>query len=103
MNVEDVERIPTGYIGGAVLQRILEHPQASTFDITALVRDASKAQTLQSNFGVKSVIGSLQDHKKLTELAEAAHVVVQTVSPYMESRSGEYETTYRQTQMTRRL
>ena len=41
----------------------------------------NKAQTLQSNFGVKSVIRSLQDHKKLTELAEAAHIVVQTVSP----------------------
>ncbi|KAI0682662.1 NAD(P)-binding protein [Cerioporus squamosus] len=68
----------TGYIGGVVLQLILQHPQASTFAITALVRDAAKAQLLESKFGVKAVVGSLQDLDKLTELAENAHIVVHT-------------------------
>ncbi|TFK78447.1 NAD-P-binding protein [Polyporus arcularius HHB13444] len=68
----------TGYIGGAVLQLILQHPTASTFAITALVRDAAKAQLLESKFGVKSVVGSLQDFDKLTELAENAYIVVHT-------------------------
>ncbi|TFK78738.1 hypothetical protein K466DRAFT_58712, partial [Polyporus arcularius HHB13444] len=68
----------TGYIGGAVLQLILQHAQASTFAITALVRDAAKAQLLESKFGVRTVVGSLQDLDKLTELAENAHIVVHT-------------------------
>lgn len=69
-----------GYIGGAVLQLILQHPKASTFAITALVRDPAKAQLLESKFGVKSVVGSLQGFDKLAELAENAHIVVHTVS-----------------------
>ncbi|RPD68444.1 NAD-P-binding protein [Lentinus tigrinus ALCF2SS1-7] len=68
----------TGYIGGAVLQLILEHPQTSTFSIIALVRDAAKAHLLESKFGVKTVVGSLQDVDKLSELAENAHIVVHT-------------------------
>ena len=72
----------TGYIGGAVLQLILQHPQVSTFSITALVRDAAKAALLESKCSptVKAAVGSLQDLDKLTELAENAHIVVHTVS-----------------------
>jgi uncharacterized protein YbjT (DUF2867 family) len=31
-----------GYIGGSVLQRLLEHPKRDSFEITALVRSATK-------------------------------------------------------------
>ncbi|KAI0701874.1 NAD-P-binding protein [Cerioporus squamosus] len=70
----------TGYIGGSVLQRILQHPSANTFDITALVRDAGKAQLLETNFGVKAVVGSMEELEKLTQLAEKAHIVVQVAN-----------------------
>lgn len=69
----------TGYIGGAFLQRLLEHPKASTFDITALVRKAEKAKLLESKVPIKVVVGSLEELEKLSELAENSHVVVHTV------------------------
>ncbi|TFK78737.1 NAD(P)-binding protein [Polyporus arcularius HHB13444] len=70
----------TGYIGGSVLQKILQHPEANTFEITALVRDAGKAQILETKFGVKAVVGSMEELDKLTELAEKAHIVVQVAN-----------------------
>ncbi|KAI0787434.1 NAD(P)-binding protein [Fomes fomentarius] len=65
----------TGYIGGAVLARLLKHPNASKFDITALVRNADKAKILQSQFGVKAVVGTHQELDKIQALAEQSHVV----------------------------
>ncbi|OBZ72502.1 Uncharacterized protein C2A9.02 [Grifola frondosa] len=64
----------TGYIGGAVLERLLAHPSVGTFDITALVRSPEKAKLLET-FGVKPVVGSLTELDKLAALAEQAHVV----------------------------
>lgn len=69
----------TGYIGGSILQRLLAHPNKQNFEITALVRSADKAKRLESEFGVKTVMGSLQDLDKLEALAENAHVVIQAV------------------------
>ncbi|GJE90825.1 NAD(P)-binding protein [Phanerochaete sordida] len=69
----------TGYIGGSVLARLLQHPQAQDFDITALVRNKDKAQKLEA-FGVRAVVGSYKDDHTLVEkLAEDAHVVFQIV------------------------
>ncbi|KAH9856648.1 NAD-P-binding protein [Lenzites betulinus] len=67
----------TGYIGGSILQRLLAHPNAKNFEISTLVRNADKAKKLESEFGVKVVVGSLADLDKLTSLAENAHVVFQ--------------------------
>ncbi|EJF64735.1 hypothetical protein DICSQDRAFT_166893 [Dichomitus squalens LYAD-421 SS1] len=39
----------TGYIGGSALQAILAHPEADTFEITALVRSEAKAKALESD------------------------------------------------------
>lgn len=69
-----------GYIGGSVLQRILSHPNVSTFEITALVRSTRKAEILESKFRLKTLVGSLQDLEKLTENAEGADIVIHTVS-----------------------
>ncbi|KAI0787448.1 NAD(P)-binding protein [Fomes fomentarius] len=64
----------TGYIGGAVLNKLLaEHPNTS---ITALVRNAEKAKILQSKFGVKAVVGTHQELDKVERLAEDAHIVL---------------------------
>ncbi|KAI0368802.1 NAD-P-binding protein [Pilatotrama ljubarskyi] len=66
----------TGYIGGTILQKLLEHPNKDKFDINALVRNAEKAEILSSKFGVKTVVGTLQDLDKLSSLAESAHIVI---------------------------
>ena len=69
-----------GFVGGSVLQAILAHPKANTFEITALVRSEAKAHALESTLGIKTVIGSLQDYALLTENAAKAHLVFQIVS-----------------------
>jgi nucleoside-diphosphate-sugar epimerase len=67
-----------GYIGGSVLQRLLNHPKRESFEITALVRSADKAKLLNT-LGVKTVVASLSDLDRLTELAAASDIVIHTV------------------------
>ncbi|KAH8990310.1 hypothetical protein EDB92DRAFT_1999227 [Lactarius akahatsu] len=67
----------TGYIGGSVLQRLLDHPKSDTFEITALVRSADKATTLNA-LGVTTTVASLSELDKLTELAAASDVIIHT-------------------------
>ncbi|KAF9483617.1 NAD(P)-binding protein [Pholiota conissans] len=66
----------TGYIGGTVVGRLLQHPKAASFDITALVRSAEKAKKLQS-LGIKTVLGSYTDENLdfLIEAVSKADVV----------------------------
>lgn len=70
--------IPPGYVGGTVLQRLLDHPKRDTFEVTALVRNADKAKVLNT-LGVNTVVASLSDRDKVTELAGASSVVINTV------------------------
>ncbi|KAI9061094.1 NAD-P-binding protein [Trametes sanguinea] len=65
----------TGYIGGSVLQSLLQHPKASTFEITALVRSAEKVKTFREKFGVNAIVGSYAELDKLGSLAGEADVV----------------------------
>ncbi|KAI9463255.1 hypothetical protein BJY52DRAFT_1350476 [Lactarius psammicola] len=67
----------TGYIGGSVLQRLLDHPKTDTFEITALARNADKAKLLNT-LGIDTVVTSLSDLDKLTELAAASDVIIHT-------------------------
>ncbi|KAH9003178.1 hypothetical protein EDB86DRAFT_135118 [Lactarius hatsudake] len=67
----------TGYIGGSVLQRLLDHPKIDTFEITALVRNADKA-TLLNTVGVNTAVASLSDLDKVTELAAASDIIIHT-------------------------
>lgn len=62
-----------------MLARLLARPDASTFDITALVRSPEKAEKLKA-FGVTPALGSLQDLGLLEDLASKAHVVFSCVS-----------------------
>ncbi|KAJ7635743.1 hypothetical protein DFH06DRAFT_1284292 [Mycena polygramma] len=65
----------TGYIGGSVLGKLLLHPRAEEVKISAIVRDAGKAEKLQA-FGVTSVVAHLDsDFSVLQTLAEDADVV----------------------------
>jgi uncharacterized protein YbjT (DUF2867 family) len=65
----------TGYIGGAVLGLLLEHPLEHTFDITVLVRSSEKASLFNRTFGQKNnftaVVGSYSDLKLLRKLSDA--------------------------------
>ncbi|EPQ59525.1 NAD P-binding protein [Gloeophyllum trabeum ATCC 11539] len=65
----------TGYIGGTILQCLLQHPRTDSFDITALVRDPKKIELLKS-FGVSPVIGSHSDLETLENTAAQADVVI---------------------------
>ncbi|ETW83553.1 hypothetical protein HETIRDRAFT_380746 [Heterobasidion irregulare TC 32-1] len=69
----------TGYIGGTVLQRLLHHPSSDNFHITAFLRSEDKASKLTA-FGVKTIIGSLDDFNKLAQLSADADVVIHTAS-----------------------
>jgi nucleoside-diphosphate-sugar epimerase len=64
----------TGYIGGSVLSRLLKHPKADTFKITALVRSEEKAAKLRK-LGVHALVGAFSDLDRLQTLASEADVV----------------------------
>ena len=51
-----------GYVGGTFLSRILAAPSlADKLDLTLYVRSPEKAQRLTSEFGLKTVVGTLAD------------------------------------------
>ena len=62
------------------MNRLLQHPNADKFDITAPVRSPEKAKLLEQ-LGVKAEIASLSDHDKIESLASRAHVIFNVVSP----------------------
>ncbi|KAF7344718.1 NmrA domain-containing protein [Mycena venus] len=64
----------TGYVGGTVLWRLLQHPRAADLQITALVRDPAKAKKLEA-FGVVPVVGDKANLDLLEALAKDADVV----------------------------
>ncbi|CAA7267182.1 unnamed protein product [Cyclocybe aegerita] len=68
----------TGYVGGSILSRLLNHKDAASFQITALVRSTDKAEKLRT-LGVDTLIGSYTDENLsfLTEAASKADVYVQ--------------------------
>ena len=68
-----------GYISGSVLGRLLKHPRAADFNIVALVRSREKAMIIRSKFRVNAVVGTLDEHDKLTGLAERADIVFSVV------------------------
>ncbi|EJD06860.1 NAD-binding protein [Fomitiporia mediterranea MF3/22] len=68
----------TGYIGGSVLWRLLNHKDAKNFHFKVLVRDPAKAKLLQEKFGVEAVVGSHSDADKVETLAHEADCVITT-------------------------
>ncbi|WVR03510.1 hypothetical protein IAU60_000501 [Kwoniella sp. DSM 27419] len=76
----------TGYIGGTVLQSIINtaNPPKS---ITALIRDSAKSDLLTSlevarskGVEVKALVGSLEEHDKIRQAAAEHDVVVSTAN-----------------------
>ena len=60
------------------MARLLEHPNAGSFQITALVRSPEKAVKLES-VGVRAVLGSFAELDKLEKLPSEADVVIAMV------------------------
>ncbi|KAJ6599760.1 hypothetical protein DFH09DRAFT_1021199 [Mycena vulgaris] len=67
----------TGYIGGAILARFLQRPDAAKFEFTLLVRDPKKAEAFRG-MGLNTVVGSLADEALLERQASEADVVIAT-------------------------
>lgn len=65
----------TGYIGGSVLTRLINHPDFKSFEITALVRSADKAERLRK-FGINVVVGSHKDEALVEQLTSQTDVVI---------------------------
>ncbi|KAI0768145.1 NAD-P-binding protein [Trametes elegans] len=66
-----------GYVGGAVLARLLgTADDAAKFQVTVLTRSAAKAKQLEV-FGVRAVVGSLDDLAQLEATAAASDVVIE--------------------------
>jgi uncharacterized protein YbjT (DUF2867 family) len=64
----------TGYIAGSVLDRLLRHPTSATSEITVLVRKADKVPAFES-LGVRTVLGSYDDHALLEKQASLSDVI----------------------------
>ena len=62
-----------------MLSRFLKHPNAASFNITALVRSPEKAEKLKT-FGVQPVIGSYSDLALVEKLSAKSDVMIATVS-----------------------
>ncbi|KAI0738076.1 NAD-P-binding protein [Daedaleopsis nitida] len=58
----------TGYVGSTLITRLVNHPEASTFDIYALVRSAEEAKIFESALNLKEL-------DKVQALAEKADVI----------------------------
>lgn len=71
-------KVRVGYLGGAVVDRLLSHPRVSDFQITALVRSPEKAEKLRS-LGITPAIGSLDDSDLLHNLCSESDVVLAMV------------------------
>ena len=65
-----------------MLSRFLEHPNAASSNITALVRSPEKAEKLKT-FGVHPVIGSYSDLALVEKLSAKADVMIATVSIHL--------------------
>ncbi|KAF7979145.1 hypothetical protein HWV62_43387 [Athelia sp. TMB] len=77
----------TGYLGGSVLDRLLKHPSAASFIITALVRSQEKAQKLES-LGVKAAVGSLVDTTLVQDLAASSDMIFSIATVESETATG---------------
>ncbi len=74
----------TGFVGGALLQVLLEHG----CDIRVLARDPSRAPNTK---GVTSVIGDISDAHALTELAAQAEAFIHLAGVTFPRDDGDYE------------
>jgi len=77
----------TGFVGGAVLQRLLRRGH----EVRALVRDPDRAGRLTDHSGVEIVAGHLRDDEALRRLMEGADAAVHLVGIIVEVGPQTYE------------
>ncbi|KAI5997249.1 hypothetical protein F5J12DRAFT_895891 [Pisolithus orientalis] len=66
----------TGYIGGTVLTRLVDHPTFANFEITLLIRPSKKDKiSTFHSLGLNTVLGSYNDLDILEEQASKADIV----------------------------
>ncbi|KAF8625571.1 hypothetical protein AX15_005331 [Amanita polypyramis BW_CC] len=65
----------TGYIGGSVLTRLINHPLSDTFQLTVLVRSAEKAKRFRT-LGIRAIVGTYEETALLKRLASEADIVI---------------------------
>jgi uncharacterized protein YbjT (DUF2867 family) len=70
----------SGYIGGAVTSRLLEHPTGPNLKFSALVRSQDKANKLKSEFNIEAVVGDLSDSALVERLASDTDIVLSIAS-----------------------
>jgi nucleoside-diphosphate-sugar epimerase len=68
----------TGYIGGSVLNALLQHPNASNFNITALIRGDDERVKKIASLNVTPLVGSNESFEILEKAASESHVVIHT-------------------------
>ncbi|KAJ8085169.1 hypothetical protein PM082_003955 [Marasmius tenuissimus] len=67
----------TGYIGGSVLTRLLNLPNArSKFEFRAIVRSSDKAKKLEDLFDVQGILGSHRDRELVVRESSQADTVL---------------------------
>ncbi|CAF1039333.1 unnamed protein product [Rotaria magnacalcarata] len=68
----------TGYIGGSILNELLEHPNASNFNITALIRGDDERIKKLSSHNITPLIGSNDSFDIIEKAASESHIVIHT-------------------------
>jgi nucleoside-diphosphate-sugar epimerase len=68
----------TGYIGGSVLGRLIQHPAGTSYDIVAYLRKEDKAKVLVEQLRINAIIGTLEDSDKIENAAADADIVIHT-------------------------
>ncbi|KAJ7671746.1 hypothetical protein B0H17DRAFT_1085063 [Mycena rosella] len=66
----------TGYLGGTLISALLDRKDSASFDITALVRSAEKAEKLKNATGINIAMGSHSDLELIETLASKADVIL---------------------------
>ena len=70
----------TGYVGGSILTALLQHPNASNFHITALIRGENERVEKLASLNVTPLIGSNDSFEIIEKAASESHVVFHTAN-----------------------
>jgi thioester reductase-like protein len=70
----------TGYIGGSILTALLQHSNASHFNITALIRGDDERVRKLASLNVTPLVGSNESFEMIENIASESHVVIHTAN-----------------------
>ncbi|CAF3953243.1 unnamed protein product [Rotaria sp. Silwood1] len=66
----------TGYIGGSIFTALLQHPNASNFNITALIRGSDERIKKLASLNVTPLVGSIDSFEIIEKVASESDVVI---------------------------